>query len=247
MQDRYAGDMGDFGKLGLLKYLILEGFRVGVNWYNTAPPKSEMSKSGAFIQDDGKHKIKPKYFPCDPVLAERLLCISQDENRSIAMIQNAALLDEMMVDYYDASISVEQRAEWHELALQKLGKCDVVFLDPDNGLLVKSVGKKSAKSVKYVFEEELEDYLRSGKSVVLYSHRQRKPEEKYFAEILSRFETRDALKGKKVCAISFPKGTVRDYFLIASNEDHASKMERAITKMEQSLWGKLKLCRISIV
>ena len=24
MQDRYASDMGDFGKLGLLKYLILK-------------------------------------------------------------------------------------------------------------------------------------------------------------------------------------------------------------------------------
>ena len=142
------------------------------------------------------------------MLAEELLCISQDENRAIAMIQDAVLLDETMVDYYDAFISVGQRAAWHEIALQKLGKCDLVFLDPDNGLLVKSVGKKSAKSVKYVFEEELDDYLRSERSVVLYSHRQRKPEEKYFAEILSRFESRDAIKGKKVFAITFPKGTV---------------------------------------
>lgn len=247
MQDRYAGDMGDFGKLGLLKYLIQEGFHIGVNWYKADPPKSEMNKNGTFVQEDGKYKIKPEFFLCDPELAQSLLHISQNENRSVEMIQNAALLDKSMTDYYDVSISVEQRTAWHELALQKLEKCDLVFLDPDNGLLVKSVGKKSAKSVKYVFEEELEDYLRSGKSLVLYSHRQRKPEEKYFTEILSRFETRDALKGKKVCAITFPKGTVRDYFLIAANEDHASKMERAITKMEQSLWGKLKLCRISIV
>ena len=163
------------------------------------------------------------------------------------MIQDAALLDGTMVEYYDDSISVGQRAAWHELALQKLEKCDLVFLDPDNGLLVKSVGKKSAKSVKYVFEEELDDYIQSGRSIVLYSHRQRKPEERYFEEILSRFESRDALKGKKVCAITFPKGTVRDYFMIAANEDHASRMERAITKMEEGLWGKMKLCRISIV
>lgn len=247
MQDRYAGDMGDFGKLGLLKYMILEGFRVGVNWYKTAPPKSEMNKSGAFIQEDGKHKIKPEYFPCDPVLAEKLLCISQDENRSIAMIQDAALLDETMVEYYDVPISVGKRSAWHGLALQKLEKCDLVFLDPDNGLLVKSVGKKSAKSVKYVFEEELDDYLCNGKSVVLYSHRQRKTEGKYFAEILSRFENRPALKGKKVCAITFPRGTVRDYFLIAANEDHALQMEQAIKKMEQSDWGKMKLCRVSVI
>lgn len=247
MQDRYAGDMGDFGKLGLLSFLILEGFHIGVNWYKTAPPKSELNENGTFVREDGKHRIKPEYFPCDTALAEGLLHISQDKDRSIAMIQNAALLKESMIEYFDAPISVEQRAAWHACALQKLGKCDLVFLDPDNGLLVKSVGKQSAKSVKYVFEEELDDYLCRGTSVVWYSHRQRKPEERYFSEILSRLQTRDAIHGKKVCAITFPKGSVRDFFLIAANEEHALRMEKAIVNMEQSLWGKMKLCRISMI
>lgn len=33
MQNRYAGEMGDFAKFGLLKHLILEGFHIGVNWW----------------------------------------------------------------------------------------------------------------------------------------------------------------------------------------------------------------------
>lgn len=33
MQNRYAGEMSDFGQLGLLKHLILEGFHIGVNWW----------------------------------------------------------------------------------------------------------------------------------------------------------------------------------------------------------------------
>lgn len=33
MQDRYAGDVGDFGKIGLLKCLQTHGFKIGVNWY----------------------------------------------------------------------------------------------------------------------------------------------------------------------------------------------------------------------
>ncbi|MCR5092882.1 MAG: hypothetical protein K6B72_02810 [Lachnospiraceae bacterium] len=33
MQDRYAGDIGDYGKIALLKYLQMHGFSVGVNWY----------------------------------------------------------------------------------------------------------------------------------------------------------------------------------------------------------------------
>ena len=38
MQDRYAGDIGDYGKFGLLKALQAEGFRLGINWYMATPP-----------------------------------------------------------------------------------------------------------------------------------------------------------------------------------------------------------------
>lgn len=35
MQDRYTGDIGDYGKRGLLHCLAVAGPRVGVNWYRT--------------------------------------------------------------------------------------------------------------------------------------------------------------------------------------------------------------------
>jgi hypothetical protein len=34
MQDRYAGDIGDYGKFALLRALASEGLSVGVNWYS---------------------------------------------------------------------------------------------------------------------------------------------------------------------------------------------------------------------
>ena len=33
MQDRYAGDVGDFGKLGMLRCMEASGLKVGINWY----------------------------------------------------------------------------------------------------------------------------------------------------------------------------------------------------------------------
>ena len=36
MQDKYTGDVGDFGKYGLLKTIVAESkgnIRLGVNWY----------------------------------------------------------------------------------------------------------------------------------------------------------------------------------------------------------------------
>lgn len=32
MQDRYTGDVGDFGKLGMLRLIEKSGLSVGVNW-----------------------------------------------------------------------------------------------------------------------------------------------------------------------------------------------------------------------
>jgi hypothetical protein len=42
MQDSYAFDVGDFGKLGLLRHLIdpTEAPRLGVMWYATATPNA---------------------------------------------------------------------------------------------------------------------------------------------------------------------------------------------------------------
>ena len=35
MQNRYTGDIGDFGKLGLLRVLQSAGLSIGLNWYLT--------------------------------------------------------------------------------------------------------------------------------------------------------------------------------------------------------------------
>lgn len=243
MQDRYAGDIGDFGKFGLLKFLAAENLCVGINWYKAEPPKSEMNSEGAFLQNDGKHKIKAKYFPCDEELARTLLEISEHKDRSISMLQNASLLPPSVV-YYGAVVMKEQRQQWHADALKAVAACDVVFLDPDNGLIVKSVGKKSAKSVKYVFEEELRDYLSNGKSVVLYNHRPRRKPEVYFGEMAERFSKIDPLRGAYIFPITFSKGSTRDYFMIAANSDHAVRMRTAAEKMTKGLWGNMGLCRL---
>jgi hypothetical protein len=51
MQDRYAGDIGDFGKFGLLKALEQTGLSVGINWYWTEPKRKEI------WQEDGKYRM----------------------------------------------------------------------------------------------------------------------------------------------------------------------------------------------
>ena len=244
MQDRYAGDIGDSGKIGLLRALQKQGFKVGVNWYKTAPPDSEKKSDGTYKQQDGRYKtgdIPEELKKCDPALTQKLAKIAEDEaHRSIAALERAKLVPDAA--YYHEPISVARRNEWHQKALQTLSGADLVFLDPDNGLLVDSVGPGSARSVKYAFYDEVADYIKAGKSVVIYNHRCRKPEEQYFADIENKL--REALKDVKyydIQAITFFKRSVRDYFIVSATKDYSKRIRTVIREMTSGAWGAM--CR----
>ncbi len=72
-----------------------------------------------------------------------------------------------------------QRNQWHLAAVETLKDCDIVFLDPDNGLEIKSCSKTRRASIKHVFYVELSAYYTRGQSLVIYDHRDRKKESEY--------------------------------------------------------------------
>ena len=77
MQDRYAGDIGDYGKIALLRELQSQGLSVAVNWYLVEPLESEKKADGTYKQEDGKYLIPEKLKDCDKDLASRLSMIAQ--------------------------------------------------------------------------------------------------------------------------------------------------------------------------
>lgn len=228
MQNRYAGDVGDFGKLGMLRVLAQSGLTVGVNWY-LVPDESH--------NDDGKHigyLDDPKFTGCDDSLLDVLKSIVGKE-RSVAAIEELNLISDARY-YSDLLSSPVIRTKWNSEALTYLSDCDIIFLDPDNGVLVKSVGQSSSKSIKYVLREEILDYYARGKSVVFYNHRSREKESDY----LKRFDwlqTEKRLSGASVFGLKFVRGTVRDYFFLARPE-HSSRVYHAIERILSSPWQR---------
>lgn len=149
MQDKYAGDIGDFGKLGLLRVLQKNGLKIGVNWYKTA---NENDKN------DGKYAIDKKYFICDSELAKALNSIFNGK-RTIESIESKNLIKN--AKYYSAELKSDNRHKWHSDALKEMNDRDIVFLDPDNGLVAKSATIDTLP--KYVLEEEILDYFKAGR------------------------------------------------------------------------------------
>ena len=235
MQDRYAGDIGDYGKFGMLRALAAEGLSIGVNWYLVKTPPQELA-----VNDGGK-LIPSTLAKCDPALADTLRAISLSPERSVAALEAADLISGAR--YYDAVVPVAGRAAWHAEALSALEDTDLVFLDPDNGLLVKSVGRGSAKAPKYALYQEVADYVARGQSVVVYNHRSRKRPEAYFGEIYDRL-TAAVPQACDITAITFPRGSVRDYIAVCANPRHAQLVRRAFRGLCDGVWGDGGMCRL---
>ena len=235
MQDRYAGDIGDYGKFGMLRALAAEGLSIGVNWYLVETPPRELAAN------DGGKLIPDKLTGCDPVLADTLRSISLGPSRSVCALERANLVPGAR--YFRDVVPVTDRDAWHARALLALDGADLVFLDPDNGLLVKSVGRGSAKAPKYALYEEVADYVARGLSVVVYNHRSRKRPSVYFGEICEKLSAA-VPRACGVIAITFPKGSVRDYIAVCANPRHAQLVRRAFRRLCEGEWGNAGMCRL---
>lgn len=241
MQDRYVGDIGDFGKFALLKELNKQGLSIGINWYKTEVLPSEMKPDGSYKHNDGRHTIPDRLGECDRPLAENLSKIANN-NRSILALEEADLIPNAV--YYREPVPVaDKRLDWHNQAMSffETSNTDLVFLDPDNGLLAASVKKKQPRSVKYVFYEEVIDYIKQGYSILVYNHRSRKPEWKYFNEIDSRLRSAGLRNNAEILTITFPRFSVRDYFAISEKQEHIIKIRAAFGEMLSGKWAKTRM------
>lgn len=243
MQDKYAGDIGDYGKIALLRELYSQGLSIAVNWYLVEPPEREQKTNGSVKQEDGKYLIPEKFKVCDMALADILTRIAKSNDRSVSAIEQANLIPKAV--YFNKPLLVKDRNVWHKRALKTLNDAELVFVDPDNGMLAKSVGKRSARSIKYTFYEEVCDYINRGQSVLIYNHRSRKPEERYFQEICDGLQEATGIQKSEILKITFPKCSVRDYLSVPASKEHRDKIEAAFLSMTQGVWGEMGMCRIS--
>jgi hypothetical protein len=227
MQNRYAGDVGDFGKFGMLRAVATTGLRIGVNWY-LVPDENH--------NDDGKHigyLSNKDFLGCDDELLNKLRAIVVEKRRSTDSLEHALLLPNAC--YYNEVLYPPKahekaiREEWHECGLKAMSSSDIVFLDPDNGLLVKSVTAGSCASIKYVFRDELADYYAQGHSMIFYNHRSRL-QEKIYLERFTELEHSSAFKGSEWLDLKFVRGTIRDYFFILQPE-HAAAVRNAAERL----------------
>ena len=235
MQDRYTGDIGDFGKLGLLRTLQAQDLTIGVNWYLT--PDEDHNEDGKYT----KYLDDEMYRKCDESLWLELKQIVEADQRKVSALQNDRILQAV---FYDEILDfagkkkterISTREEWHKQALDQLSDLDVVFVDPDNGLVVPSA-KDRPKENKYVKPDELIAYYRKGSTVIYYQHKARRQDDFYIAQHKKLIKS-PGLEGSFGLGLKFKRTSQRYYFFILQPR-HREVIEKAVNEMVSSAWGE---------
>lgn len=231
MQNKYAGDIGDYGKLGLLRKLHATGLSIGVNWYLTPDEQN----------GDGRFTAYQKYRGCDELLFDELKKIVDGQRREVAALENDAILPAVYFSKplaYDGGAKTARaafRQAWHEEALRRLNGVDIVFLDPDNGLLVPSA-KGTRRDNKYVTVGELADYYRQGATVVYYQHKARRGDD-FYRKQLEDLLCGGLFPGAAGLGLKASPLSPRYYFFLIRPE-HRDAISAAAEELLGSAWGQ---------
>ncbi len=246
MQDRYVGDIGDFGKYALLRRLCgspgERPVRLAVIWCYY-PNESH--------SNDGRHVsyLRSKEFNIlDNELYVHLQTIVEANQRAISSISNATIFPESTV-YCNDPISqlgaerlgsearLNHRIQWLKGCIMRTGECDLVFFDPDNGVEVASVPKRGLKSGKYIYWDELLPFWQRGNSLLIYHHLNRTASAARQVEVLAqRFTAK--LDSAKIVPLVFRRGSSRVFWLIHRGDDLGRELERRAADMLSGGWSR---------
>ena len=236
MQNRYAGDVGDFIKLGLLRHLAAGDLSFGVNWYLTPDETHNADgKHVAYVEPGNRQHARLK--ACDPDLMQCLSGVVAG-SRSVRALEDSGALPFgtlTFVEVLDRSVS---RRAWHERALAGLAGTDSVFVDPDNGLATAS----GRPTIKHVLAEELADYAARGQSLVVYHHADRSAKAKDQAKAQLNRSAR-AVEQAPVGTIIAHRGSCRLFLVTASNE-HLDALADRLESFAKRWRGHVELVRV---
>ena len=234
MQNRYIGDINDFGKYGLLKNLCQgRGLQLGVNWYLVPDEHAAKEKN-----NDGKLIEYASFKKKDEPLYNQLQEIISSNKRDISEIVWRPILPKGTI-FYNHPLPVGpnefDRDEWFDNSLTHLNKCSVIFCDPDNGLEITTCSKYHPKKAsKYIFIDEIKEIYRAGKSVIIYQHSSRTgSHEEQIKKRKQQILKALLIKKEELIRVVKSRGV---YFFIIIHSAHSDILQDRLARLKEGPW-----------
>lgn len=229
MKDQYFADINDYRKYGLLRAIIrASGFRILVAWMLTPDDGSTDGKFISYLENPGKWSRH------DPVLFQEIKeLLASGRKRQVSLIESTGLLPK--AEYFSSLVpdTASVRSSWFNSLTQRAQGCDSVFLDPDNGLEVKSKAYGGKDSSKFLFWREVEALWASGKSLLIYQHFIREKRLNFIQRMLETL--RNATPNSFVEAFSTPHVV----FLMALQPAHQDFHKGIVSSVQENWEGQI--------
>jgi len=233
MQNRYAGDVGDFGKYGLLRCLCGDPplLSLGVVWYLVNDEQyNQAGKYTRYLARDHERRFRA----CDPELYDALRRVVSDR-REVAAVERSGVLGDAA--FFSRPVDTGNREEWFREALNAVAGRELVFLDPDDGLEMTPMWLNSPHGGKFCGYQEVREFLFAGASVVLYQHLGNSEPAEIQVSWLCRELTGKVAPPLPPFALLFHRGMARA-FLVLPQQRHAETIQRGIKQLMASPWYK---------
>jgi hypothetical protein len=226
MKNQYFGDINDYRKYGLLRALRdAAPLQILVAWILTPDDGSTDGKFTTYLDDPINWRRH------DPELFDGIKALMPNGAlRSVHLIEGTNLLPGAV--YHSAVVpdAAPNRNEWFQSLQLASSGSDFVFLDPDNGLEIKSRPFGRQKSSKFTYWREIEAIWKAGRSVLIYQHFIREKRPQFVQRMLASLH--DRTPGSFVEAFS----TANVVFLMALQPEH-HKYHKLIVGSVQERWG----------
>jgi hypothetical protein len=232
MKNRYFGDVNDYRKYGLLRCIqAVTDFRLLVAWMLTPDDGGADGRRTSYLSQPERWE----HF--DPVLfrALRDLVSSNRTSRRVDLIEGTSLIPRARCFSDVVPDNREGRWAWSGSLLETASRFDLVFLDPDNGIEVRSrpVGRKG--SSKYVLWREITDLWGRGKSLLVYQHFAREKRDRFIRRLST--ELRDRTSAPVVVSFATPYVL----FLLALQRRHSGWARGVVERVRTSWQDQFKV------
>jgi hypothetical protein len=215
MQNRYSGDIGDYVKLAILRHFA-EGRRLGVAWWLFPDESNGDGRHIGYLTDPDNWE---RY---DPALFRGLSAVVKSGKRYVGAMHQflptgtCFSCDEIPCDVQPYSRRPLEREKWLQKVKANLAGCDVVFLDPDNGLEppgFRSTRRRAGKSVQY---SELAELNERGRAMIVYHHYFRQPHEAQVKNLAEKIKQCGILR---VDVLRWHRISPRAFFVLNAGSD----------------------------
>ena len=231
MKNQYFGDVNDYRKYGLLRCIAeATGLPIGVLWMLTENDGRKDGELRSYLSAPRRwrHHDEHLYTSLSKLLEKGV-------TRDVGHAERWGLVPG--ATYYDGIFTDRrvERTKTFAAAMVKLGSCPLLFLDPDNGVEVKSVSYGRKGSSKYVYWKEMEALFSGGHSVLVYQHYRREERKAFEASLTEDFRTR-------LCAAEVAVfATANVAFFLALQKVHETHL-RTIRAMVEANWsGQIRI------